>query len=108
MGENLYDFDYRSEVFGDTAFDRHFFSKLTPIKYSVQQQQMIINGVQHVQEIKTPYVVCPYCDRIIAQLPQGLSYIEMVSVCQQQLEGNVTHCNNCGQKLKYPSLLAFE
>ncbi len=108
MDENLSDVFYESTMFGEKSFDRHFFPKSIAIKYSVQQQQIVINGVPHVQEIKSPYVVCPYCDKIIAQLPQNLADIDMISICQQQLEGNINYCNNCGQKLKYPSLLVFD
>lgn len=104
---DTYFFNDSEELFGDKNYTRHFFPKITPIKYSVQQQQIVINGVPHVQEIKTPYLVCPSCDQIIAQLPQDISEEALAELCTEQLSA-VKYCAHCGQRLKYPKVLVCQ
>lgn len=104
---DTYFFNGSEELFGDKNYTRHFFPKIVPVKYSVQQQQIVINGVPHVQEIKTPYLVCPSCDQIIAQLPQDISEEALAGLCEEQLS-EVKYCAHCGQRLKYPKVLVCQ
>lgn len=72
------------------------------MQYHTQCMQTFVNGVQHLQEAKTPYFTCPECNNVIAQLPTDIVATDIAQICREQLRGKINYCTCCGQKLTYP------
>ena len=71
------------------------------IDYDVQQQQVIINDMITVQEIKIPKVMCPTCNRVLATIDNRLTFGDLIIKIYEELRPRIKYCPECGQKLAY-------